>query len=81
MPLSSLSLRFTFSLLSLCASTQPGILTIGVPTCEVTGGYTGNASGGSDVNHAGISGMKTSRILIVFNRMSGIDISPQSIFQ
>ena len=80
-PLSSSFFKFVFLSLSLCAFTQPGILTIGVPTCEVTGGYMGNASGGSVVNHAGILGMKTSRILRLFNRMSGIDISLQSIFQ
>lgn len=37
-PLSSSSLRLTFSLLSLCDVTQPGILIIGVPTISVTGG-------------------------------------------
>ena len=54
-PLSSASLRFTFSLLSLCASTHPGILTMGVPTSMVIGGETGSAIGGSDDIHFGTS--------------------------
>ena len=62
-PLSSSFFKFVFSLLSLCASTHPGILTIGVPNSIVTGGYTGSATGGSDDIHFGTSGILTSRIL------------------
>lgn len=74
-PLSSSFLKFVFSLLSLCAVTQPGILTIGVPICVVTGGTVGSAIGGSDDIHLGTSGMFTSRILKLLRRISGIGIS------
>jgi len=49
-PLGSSSFRDMFSELSLCASTQPGISTMGVPITSVAGGYIGTARGGS-FNH------------------------------
>jgi len=80
-PLSSSSFKFTFSRLSLCASTHPGILTIGVPNSIVTGGIAGSATGGSDDIHFGTSWITMSRIPILLSRISGIGISHQNIFQ
>jgi hypothetical protein len=62
-------------LLSLCALTHPGILTIGVPISIVTGARVGTACGGSDDIHRGTSGITTSRILILLSRISGIGIT------
>jgi len=72
--------RLTFSLLSLCDFTHPGISIIGRPTCEVTGGYIGIADDGS-VNQRGVVGMFISRILIgLISRPTKGIISLQSIF-
>ena len=60
---------------------QPGILTIGIPTSEVTGGYIGTAMDGS-VIHRGVVGMFISRILIgLISRPTKGIISVQSIFE
>ena len=60
---------------------QPGILTIGIPTSEVTGGYIGTAMDGS-VIHCGVVGMFISRILIgLISRPTKGIISLQSIFE
>ena len=59
---------------------QPGTLTIGIPTSEVTGGYIGIADDGS-VNHRGVVGIFISRILIgLISRPTKGIISLQSIF-
>jgi len=74
-PSGSSSFSPTFLSFSLCASTHPGMFTIGVPISDVTGGYIGSACGGSDVIHLGNSGIPISRILILFNRISGMGIT------
>ena len=73
-PLSSSFFKFVFLSLSLCASTHPGILTIGVPICDVTGGKIGTAIGGSVDIHLGTSWTTTSRILKLLRRISGMGI-------
>jgi len=48
---------------------------MGVPNSCVTGGKIGNATGGSVVNHLGISGISTSPILRLLILISGIGIN------
>jgi len=77
----SLFARLAFSSLSSWDSIQPGILTIGIPTSEVTGGYIGTAMDGS-VIHRGVVGMFISRILIgLISRPTKGIISLQNIFE
>ena len=57
------------------------MLTIGIPTSEVTGGYIGTAMDGS-VIHRGVVGMFISRILIgLISRPTKGIISLQNIFE